>query len=107
MWHYRHFWEPRDVTAGSIMPRYTWLFDNKIDFSSVRRKVQVMQALGVPYSNEEVAKARETAEAQATAIAKELVEAGAPAKVAGREVIALIAYMQRLGVDYTNSEEAQ
>jgi cytochrome c oxidase cbb3-type subunit I/II len=106
MWHYRHFYEPRDVTAGSIMPRYAWLFDNKIDFASVKRKMTVMQTLGVPYSNEEIAKGQASAEAQAKTIAQGLVQAGAPEKVTGREVVALIAYMQRLGVDFATSEVA-
>lgn len=105
MWHYRHFYEPREVTAGSIMPRYTWLFDGKIDFASIQRKLEVMRALGVPYSSEEIVRGRASAEEEAAAIAKGLIAEGAPEKVTGREVVALIAYMQRLGVDYGKLEE--
>jgi len=100
MWHYKHFWDPREVTAGSIMPRYTWIFDQKIDYSSLSAKLAVMQKLGVPYTNEEVANAVQTAKAQAKVIADELKTSGVPEKVQDMDVVALIAYMQRLGVDY-------
>lgn len=104
MWHYRHFYEPREVTAGSIMPRYTWLYDNKIDYSSLQKKMSVMLALGVPYSTEEIAAGVTSAQAQAATIAKGLVEGGVPAKVEDKEIIALIAYMQRIGADYSKVE---
>ena len=104
MWHYRHFFEPREVTAGSIMPRYTWLYDNKIDYSSLQKKMSVMLALGVPYSAEEIAAGVTNAQAQAATIAKGLVEGGVPAKIEDKEVIALIAYMQRIGADYSKVE---
>jgi cytochrome c oxidase cbb3-type subunit I/II len=105
MWHYKHFYDPRAVTAGSIMPRYTWLFDAKIDYSSLSKKLEVMQKLGVPYTQEEIAKAAETAQAQAAIITEELVANGIPKKIEQMEVVALIAYMQRLGVDYGSLPE--
>lgn len=107
MWHYRHFYEPRDVTAGSIMPRYRWLYDSKIDYVSIKKKMQVMQALGVPYSDEEIQNGEQNAREQSAKISSGLVEAGAPEKVKDREVVALIAYMQRLGVDFTRAQEGQ
>lgn len=105
MWHYKHFYDPREVTAGSVMPRYGWLFDEKIDYRSLPRKMQVMQQLGVPYSNEEVQGAVAHAEAQAKIIADDLAQSGVPAKIVDKDVVALIAYMQRLGVDYGKVEE--
>ena len=104
MWHYRHFYEPREVTAGSIMPRYTWLFENKIDYASLERKLEVMQSLGVPYSAEEIKNGVTNAQTQASTIANGLIEAGVPSKVVDKEIIALIAYMQRLGSDFTKME---
>ncbi len=101
MWHYRHFWDPREVTQGSIMPRYTWLFDNKIDYNTLSKKLAVMKQLGVPYTEEEISNAAENAKAQAQTIADDLMSNGnVPAKVVEMDVVALIAYMQRLGVDY-------
>ena len=104
MWHYRHFWDPREVTAGSIMPRYTWLFDNKTDYASLPKKMEVMQALGVPYSKEEIDNSIANAKEQAEVIKTDLVSAGVPEKIVDKEVVALIAYMQRIGVDYSKSE---
>jgi cytochrome c oxidase cbb3-type subunit I/II len=106
MWHYRHFYDPREVTAGSIMPRYTWLYDSKIDYASLEKKMQVMASLGVPYSSEEIANGVVAAQAHAQTIADGLASSGVPATIVNKEVIALIAYMQRLGVDYGQTAEA-
>ncbi len=107
MWHYRHMWDPREVTAGSIMPRYTWLFDQKTDYGSLPKKMQVMQTLGVPYSQAEIDASVANAQTQAQAIRDNLVEAGVPEKVLDKEIIPLIAYLQRIGVDYGKSEVQQ
>ena len=101
MWHYRHFWDPREVTQGSIMPRYTWLFNSKIDYNTLSKKLAVMKQLGVPYTEAEINNATTDAKAQAQSIADDLISNGnIPAKVVEMDVVALIAYMQRLGVDY-------
>ncbi len=105
MWHYRHFWDPREVTPGSIMPRYTWLFNNKTDYSTLVKKMEVMKTLGVPYSPEEIKNAVADAQAQAESIRTTLVAAGVSEKIADKEVVALIAYMQRIGSDFKNAEE--
>ena len=102
MWHYKHFWDPREVTAGSIMPRYSWLFNNKIPYSGLPAKLKVMQRLGVPYTDAEVDGSITHAKAQAQGISDELAQSGVPAKIVEMDVVALIAYMQRLGVDYTS-----
>ena len=107
MWHYKHFYDPRDVTAGSIMPRYSWLFDQKIDYNSLPKKMEVMAALGVPYSEKEISASVENAKAQAKLIGDELVTSGVNPKIEQMDVVALIAYMQRLGVDYGSVEEEE
>lgn len=105
MWHYKHFWDPREVTAGSIMPKYTWLFDKKIPYSSLPSKMRVMQKLGVPYTDVEIENAISTAKVQALSVADELAQSGVPKKIVEMEVVALIAYIQRLGVDYTSTTD--
>lgn len=105
MWHYKHFYDPRAVTAGSIMPRYVWLFSNKIDYSTLTKKLRVMKELGVPYSEKEINSAPLIAKIQAEQISNELVAEGVPAKIVEMEVVALISYMQRLGVDYGSIPE--
>jgi cytochrome c oxidase cbb3-type subunit I/II len=104
MWHYRHFYEPREVTPGSIMPRYTWLFNNKIEYKFLVKKMSVMKSLGVPYSAEEIQNSVMNAQAQAKTIADGLVSSGVPAAIMDKEIVALIAYMQRIGVDYSKAE---
>ena len=107
MWHYRHMWDPREVTAGSIMPRYTWLFTDKADYKSIMKKMNVMEILGVPYTKEEIANALTNAKAQAEVIRDDLVASGVPAEVLDKEIVPLIAYLQRLGVDYGKAEVVQ
>ena len=104
MWHYRHMYNPREVTQGSIMPRYTWLFDNKTDYQSLPKKMSVMKTLGVPYSQADIDDSIKNAEAQALGIKNNLVETGGPAEALDKEIIPLIAYLQRIGVDYGKSE---
>lgn len=102
MWHYKHFWDPREVTAGSLMPRYHWLFNQKIPFNDIAPRMKVMQRLGVPYTDEEIQGALVDAKKQASEIATELQQSGVPAKIEEMDVVALIAYIQRIGVDYTS-----
>jgi cytochrome c oxidase cbb3-type subunit I/II len=106
MWHYRHMYDPREVTPGSIMPRYTWLFDQKIDYSSLSKKVAVMKQLGVPYTQDEIDNAVVLAQKQAEEIKINLVESKVPAEVVDREIVALIAYLQRLGKDFGKTTTA-
>jgi cytochrome c oxidase cbb3-type subunit I/II len=97
LWHYRHMIDPREVTPNSLMPKYDWLAKNRIELDTLRRKLQVMQQLGVPYNSYEIDHAAELASVQAKAIAEGLQAQGAPAGLENREIVALIAYLQSLG----------
>jgi cytochrome c oxidase cbb3-type subunit I/II len=103
MWHYRHMMNPRDVTPGSIMPVYTWLFEQKIDYDILPKKLNALRAVGVPYSDEEINNSVASAKAQAEVIKNNLVESQVPAEIVDKEIVALIAYLQRLGKDYAAS----
>jgi len=98
-WHYRHMLNPRDIVPQSIMPNYGWLATGKADFGSVQAKLAVMKKLGVPYSDDQVKDARENAEKEAAQIAAVLEkEVGVKAdEIKDKEIVALIAYLQRLG----------
>ena len=117
-WHFNHMWNPQSISPGSIMPAYKWLFDNKaMDFSTTEAKMKAMQTLGVPYTDEDIANAKASIEKQASTIEKNLYndpdfvksyedsKAKAAAKgetfvpMKDREIVALIAYLQRLGTD--------
>ncbi len=99
MWHFRHMLDPRDVIPGSIMPAYPWLVKDKLEFGLSKRKLQVMQSLGVPYSDSEVKNAEADARFEAKLIANRLKEQGGPDGLEDREIVAMIAYLQRLGED--------
>jgi cytochrome c oxidase cbb3-type subunit I/II len=94
-------WDPREVTPGSIMPVYTWLFSSKIDFDSLPKKLSALQKVGVPYSEEEINNSIANAKEQAQVITDDLVKSNVPAAIIDKEIIALIAYLQRLGKDFS------
>ncbi len=109
-WHYRHLWDPRSTSDKSIMPRYVWLFsddgnDATLDVSLTRAKLEAMQTLGVPYSDEYVERWQAELEGQANLIANSLNEDPDIEVGPEEEIIALIAYLQRLGTDVKNSTE--
>ena len=100
-WHYRHFLNPADVTPGSIMPHYTWFMTEQIDFDSIPLRVHAMQRLGVPYTDDDRDKSIDNAKAQGKKIAAKIVAQGGPPGLDDKEVVAVIAYLQRMGTDLT------
>lgn len=100
MWHYRHMEDPRSTSPGSIMPAFAWLYADDLSDATIERKLSVMKKLGVPYTVDDIRTAKETLRAQAKSIEDALIAQGASAeRVRGREIVALIAYLQRLGTD--------
>ena len=97
LWHVRHMENPRSTTPRSIMPTYGWMLENDIDFESIQPRVDAMAMLGVPYG-EAINSAQAMAEAQANEIADEIIAQGGP-DLHGKDIVALIAYLQRLGTD--------
>ena len=124
-WHLNHMYDPQSTSPGSIMPAYPWLIYNRLDTSMTLKKMEVMIQLGVPYSERDIAAANDHMEAQANQIAaniledpqfaeayqqeKELLSGDMEAFVPleNREIVALIAYMQRLGVDLSTALEQE
>lgn len=99
-WHYNHMIDPESISPGSIMPPYPWLAENKLDTKYTKGKILVMKNLGVPYPDGYEDIAVKDLEKQAGIIASNLNKDGIKqADVAGTELVALIAYMQRLGTD--------
>ncbi len=104
LWHVRHMDDPRAITAGSIMPAYPWMLTKDLDFEAIQKIVRAHQILGVPYADEEVAGSIAAAREQAAAIAEEIVVQGGPDGLAEKQIVALIAYLQRMGTDITKPE---
>lgn len=97
-WHYNHMDEPTSMSPGSIMPAYPWLLEDELDTSSTAGKIRAMQTLGVPYPEGFDARANQHLVAQEKTIQANLQASGI-ATPPNKEIIALIAYMQRLGID--------
>ncbi len=106
LWHFRHMLDPRSTSPGSIMPSYAWLYHDNLNTSLTKKKMQVLKTLGAPYSEEDIAQADDLRDAQARSIVADLVAQGVPASssLERKEIIAMIAYLQRLGVDYKQRE---
>ena len=116
-WHFNHMYDPQSTSAGSIMPGYKWLITDKHDRSNTEAKMEAMVKLGVPYTEAEIANAQALMEEQATKIQENLYndpdfvatyeadkkyaeENGLEfVEMKDREIVALIAYIQRLGTD--------
>ena len=116
-WHFNHMYDPQSTSSGSIMPSYKWLIvgaGSELDKSDTEKKMEVMVTLGVPYTEEDIANAQASMLEQGTKIEKNLysdpdfVASYEADKAAGgedfiemrnREIVAMIAYLQRLGTD--------
>jgi cytochrome c oxidase cbb3-type subunit I/II len=81
------------------MPPYPWLISDELDFSVIKGRVEAMVTLGVPYDEAAVAQAEANARRQAKAIAADIAKNGGRTGVETKEIMALVAYLQRLGVD--------
>lgn len=97
-WHARHMEDPRSTSPGSIMPPYPWLLRDKLDTRTTPAMIRLMRKLGVPYEPGYENQAMEDLKAQAKTISDDLKNNQVPVEP-DREIIALIAYLQRLGTD--------
>jgi len=109
VWHWLHFENPEQVSPGSVMPIYEHLLVNKLDFKKTTDRVRAAHMLGAPYDRE-LEEAPEMAKQQAEQIAADIVSQGGPVKrgevmVMDTQAVALIAFLQRLGVDLTRPAE--
>jgi cytochrome c oxidase cbb3-type subunit I/II len=97
-WHYNHMIEPSSMSPGSIMPAYPWLAEDDLNTANTKDKINAMRTLGVPYEAgfEEIAEADLLK--QAEKIASNLTKEGYPIEPQ-KEIVAMIAYLQRLGTD--------
>ena len=100
LWHVRHMQDPRSITARSIMPAYPQLLTDDLNFGTIQQRVDAMAMLGVPYGDAvKQGVAQQMAEAQAKSIAAGIAQEGGPAGLERKEIVALTAYLQRLGRD--------
>ncbi len=104
-WHYNHMKEPTSMSPGSLMPTYPWLVEDELDATDIDKKIRAMQSLGVPYPDGYDQQAMKDLKEQAQKIADNLNNTGVET-TADKEIIALIAYLQRLGTDIKGTNVA-
>ncbi|GAB4132633.1 MAG: cytochrome-c oxidase, cbb3-type subunit I [Raineya sp.] len=105
-WHYHHMREPVSMSPGSIMPPYPWLLENELNTNDIEQKMKVLKTLGVPYTDEQIKNAKKSIDEQATQIVENLKKE--KVKVSkDKEIIALIAYLQRMGTDIKAEQSQQ
>lgn len=97
-WHYYHMYDPTSTSQGSLMPRYPWLYDNYYSHENIGKKISAMRTLGVPYEEGYEDQALADMQQQADKIAAQLKVENIETDP-NLEIIALIAYLQRLGTD--------
>lgn len=98
-WHFDHMYDPPTMIQGSIMPSYPHLYTDKLDISSTNSKIHAMRKMGVPYPEHYESIANQDLKKQAEKIATNLTSIKKVNVPSDREIIALIAYLQRLGKD--------
>ncbi|MEO8773996.1 MAG: cytochrome-c oxidase, cbb3-type subunit I [Gelidibacter sp.] len=113
-WHFNHMYDPQSTSSGSIMPGYKWLITDELDKSNTETKLKTMVTLGVPYTEEDIANAQQSMTDQGKKIEENLysdpdfvksyeadkANGGADfVEMRNREIVAVIAYLQRLGTD--------
>jgi cytochrome c oxidase cbb3-type subunit I/II len=97
-WHFNHMFEPTSMSPGSVMPPYPWLIRKNIDATKMPAKIRAMLKLGVPYPKDYDQQAISDMEKQAAGIQASLAKDKIEVK-SNKEIIALVAYLQRLGKD--------
>jgi cytochrome c oxidase cbb3-type subunit I/II len=99
-WHYNHMYDPTSMAPGSIMPPYPWLMKNDLNTGYTASKIKILQSLGTPYPEGFADKAVEDLNIQAKKIAESLKKDKIEQEgLEKKEIVALIAYLQRLGTD--------
>ncbi len=120
-WHFKHMYNPRITSAGSIMPRYPWLIHNTLDRSQMVNKITLMKnVFDVPYTKAQIDSANSWADTQARGIVNRIFDEAPDVKkqfaeqqaaeganfvpLEKREIVALISYLQRLGTDIKTTD---
>lgn len=120
-WHFKHMLNPRVTSPGSIMPRYPWLIYNELDRSKTKDKITLLKnVFGAPYTEDQINNVDKVVDEQAAKIVQGIYSGDPEIKkafdaqkaeqgeafipVEKREIVALIAYLQRLGTDIQTSD---
>ncbi|HYD53766.1 MAG TPA: cytochrome-c oxidase, cbb3-type subunit II [Gemmatimonadaceae bacterium] len=97
-WHFEHMRDPRSTSPGSVMPTYQWLHRDAYDVADIAASVRALKRAGVPYTDAQLGGVPASVKAQSDSIVARLATANITT-APDREIVALIAYLQRLGRD--------
>ncbi|MDA7631781.1 cytochrome-c oxidase, cbb3-type subunit I [Verrucomicrobia bacterium] len=106
-WHYAHTFDPETTSPGSIMPKYPWLYTQEMEIASLSARIGALRKVGVPYPSGAEDTAQQELEAQALQIVENLKAGMVSDPKPDKEIIALIAYLQRLGTDIKAAPETE
>lgn len=104
-WHYEHMRDPRSTSPGSIMPTYQWLLEWKVDPADIQASLTALSRVGVPYTQADIDGAPASMAQQGNEIVARLKSSNITA-APDDEIVAMIAYLQRLGKDGRAAIEA-
>jgi cytochrome c oxidase cbb3-type subunit I/II len=106
-WHFNHMMDPTSMSPGSLMPSYPHLADTDVDYSLLPAKISALRKLGTPYPRNMEQRAIDKAKEQAQVVAERLNKEGIKdTRLEHKEIVALIAYLQRLGTDIKVAQPA-
>jgi cytochrome c oxidase cbb3-type subunit I/II len=106
LWHYRHLLDPREVSPGSNMPPFAFLADRTLALGRTPDKLRALRSVGVPYDPKQIESAATDAATQGAQIAKNLQDEGVSGVNPRSEMVALVAYLQRLGKQHEDARPA-
>jgi cytochrome c oxidase cbb3-type subunit I/II len=107
-WHFNHMIDPRSTSPGSIMPSYSWMAEKDLNYDDIQTKMTNLRKLGVPYTDDDIKNAVLSMKEEAAMIEHNLRQDPDFIKnydnklVHDKQIVALIAYLQRLGTDINN-----
>lgn len=106
-WHYNHMYDPTSMSPGSIMPAYPWMIEDDLNTDYTAAKIKVLRSLNTPYEKGLEDRVQEVMQKQAKGIAESLRADGIEQeRLEEKEIVALIAYLQRLGTDIKPKSQA-
>ncbi len=106
-WHYNHMLDPESMSPGSIMPPYPWLITDDLNTAHTSKKLSVLKKLGTPYEDTYIQNAQQELRKQADQIGNNLKRDGVEwPEIEKKEIVALIAYLQRMGTDIKKLDTA-
>lgn len=106
-WHYLHMQDPETTSPGSIMPKYPWLYTREMEVDTLAARIGALRKVGVPYPEGAEDTAQQELESQALQVVENLKKDMVENPATDKEIIALIAYLQRLGRDIKIGAESE